>query len=583
MCGVLGLLLHDQDGQAAPEICEGLSLLQHRGQDACGIVTCGAKGKLNQCKANGMVRDVFDPKSLSSLVGAMGIGHVRYPTAGSSAHSEAQPFYVNSPYGIVFAHNGNLINTSDLKYFLDHEAHRHINTDSDSELLLNIFADNLQKTGKFRINEEDIFTAIGDLMRHCRGAYACVAMIAGFGIIAFRDPNGIRPVGMARRRTPDGAYDYIFSSESVVADAGGFGEWEDVKAGEAIIITRLSVTRRHLVPDRTFAPDIFEYVYFARPDSVLDGVSVYRSRMAMGENLAAEVERVLKEKDIKVDVVIPVPDTSRVSALELAQRLGLPYREGFVKNRYVGRTFIMPGQQMRKKNVRRKLNAMALEFANKVVLLVDDSIVRGTTSKEIIQMAKDVGAKKVIFASCAPPIRYSNVYGIDMPSRNELVAFERSEDEIAKALGADVVIYQTLPDLINSVTQFNPDLTRFDCSVFDGVYVTGDVQEGYLAHLEQLRSDNAKIKTMSMGMSLPPDEVASLANSPARGRIANGTNGVLGGPSEVHEEPVGCSGPMNGADDTVGLYNSWSAAASEKSRERSQGRSDIGGLSSFTS
>ncbi|KAG8979334.1 amidophosphoribosyltransferase, partial [Tulasnella sp. 427] len=254
-----------------------------------------------------MVRDVFDPKSLSSLVGAMGIGHVRYPTAGSSAHSEAQPFYVNSPYGIVFCHNGNLINTAELKYFLDHEAHRHINTDSDSELLLNIFANNLQQTGKFRINEEDIFTAIGSLMRQCKGAYACVAMLAGFGIIAFRDPNGIRPVGVAKRRTPDGGHDYIFASESVVADAGGFGEWEDVKAGEAIIITRSSLTRRHLVPDRQFAPDIFEYVYFARPDSVLDGVSVYRSRMAMGENLAAEVERVLKEKNIKVDVVIPVP------------------------------------------------------------------------------------------------------------------------------------------------------------------------------------------------------------------------------------------------------------------------------------
>ncbi|KAG8977453.1 amidophosphoribosyltransferase, partial [Tulasnella sp. 427] len=285
------------------------------------------------------------------------------------------------------------------------------------------------------------------------------------------------------------------------------------------------------------------------------------------------------EKNIKVDVVIPVPDTSRVSALELAQRLGLPYREGFVKNRYVGRTFIMPGQQMRKKNVRRKLNAMALEFSEKVVLLVDDSIVRGTTSKEIIQMAKDVGAKKVIFASCAPPIRYSNVYGIDMPSRNELVAYERSEDEIAKALGADVVIYQTLPDLINSVTQLNSELTRFDCSVFDGVYVTGDVQEDYLAHLEQLRSDNAKIKTMSMGMSLPPEQIASLSKDHARGRIANGING---GPYELHEEPLGCSGPMNGADDTVGLFNSWSVAASEKSREGSRARSDIGGLGGFT-
>ncbi|KAL0946773.1 hypothetical protein HGRIS_012947 [Hohenbuehelia grisea] len=405
MCGILGLLLHDPSIDAAPEIAEGLSLLQHRGQDACGIVTCGPKGRFYQCKANGMVRDIFDASALSRLVGAMGVGHVRYPTAGSFNNAEAQPFYVNSPYGIVFAHNGNLINTASLLQFLDAEAHRHINTSSDSELLLNIFANNLQQTGKFRINEDDLFTAIGLMMKQCKGAYACVAMLAGFGIIAFRDPNGIRPVGMASRNAATGGKDYIFASESVVADASGFVDWEDVKPGEAIIITRSSISRRQVAPPATFAPDIFEYVYFARPDSVLDGVSVYRSRMAMGDALADEVKRVLEEHNLTVDVVIPVPDTSRVAALNLAQKLQLPYREGFIKNRYVGRTFIMPGQQMRKKNVRRKLNAMALEFANKNVLLVDDSIVRGTTSREIIQMAKDVGAKKVIVASCAPPIR----------------------------------------------------------------------------------------------------------------------------------------------------------------------------------
>jgi len=336
-----------------------------------------------------------------------------------------------------------------------------------------------------------------------------------------------------------------------------------------VIITRDTVSRRQLISTETFAPDIFEYVYFARPDSVLDGVSVYRSRMAMGDNLAVEVQRVLKEKNIAVDVVIPVPDTSRVAALELAQRLGLPYREGFVKNRYVGRTFIMPGQQMRKKNVRKKLNAMALEFANKNVLLVDDSIVRGTTSKEIIQMAKDVGAKKVIVASCAPPIRYSNVYGIDMPSRTELVAHERTEDEIARAIGADVVIFQTLPDLIDSVRKWNPvGLDRFDCSVFDGIYVTGGVEQGYLEHLEKLRNDNAKIKQASMGFGEAPVPVV------------NGVNGVNGHDNQQQQQsPVqqvvqvpdvsdGCSGPLNGADDTVGLYNSWSVASSEKEKHQ---------------
>jgi amidophosphoribosyltransferase len=331
---------------AAPEISEGLSLLQHRGQDACGIVTCGPKGRFFQCKANGMVRDVFDEKAIAKLIGGMGVGHVRYPTAGSSDHAEAQPFYVNSPYGIVLAHNGNLIDSSLLLQYMDATAHRHINTSSDSELLLNLFADNLQKTGKIRINEDDIFTAIGGLMKQCTGAYACVAMIAGFGIIAFRDPNGIRPVGMASRRTNTGR-DYLFASESIVADALGFSEWEDVKPGEAVIITRSGVSKKQVAAHATFAPDIFEFVYFARPDSVLDGISVYRSRMAMGDALAVEVERVLKECGITVDVVIPVPDTSRVAALNLAQKLSLPYREALIKNRYVGRTFIMPNQQMR--------------------------------------------------------------------------------------------------------------------------------------------------------------------------------------------------------------------------------------------
>ncbi|KAF9447879.1 Amidophosphoribosyltransferase [Macrolepiota fuliginosa MF-IS2] len=535
MCGILGLLLHDPAVDAAPEIAEGLSLLQHRGQDACGIVTCGPKGRFYQCKANGMVRDIFDANSISKLIGGMGVGHVRYPTAGSFNNAEAQPFYVNSPYGIVFAHNGNLINTPSLMQYMDQTAHRHINTASDSELLLNIFANNLQQTGKFRINEDDIFTAIGGVVSQCKGAYACVAMLAGFGIIAFRDPNGIRPVGMASRKaisSGDGL-DYIFASESVVADACGFTDWEDVKPGEAVIITRNGISRRQVAPPATFAPDIFEFVYFARPDSVIDGVSVYRSRMAMGDMLAEKVKQVLAENNLSVDVVIPVPDTSRVAALNLAQKLQLPYREGFIKNRYVGRTFIMPGQQMRKKNVRKKLNAMALEFADKNVLIVDDSIVRGTTSKEIVQMAKDVGAKKVIVASCAPPIRYPNVYGIDMPSRKELVAYGRDEAGIAKAIGADLAIFQTLPDLVESVRQLKSDITTFDCSVFTGEYVTGGVDEEYLQHIENLRADNNRLK---------------LDINTSQGKGENGhANGQL----------TGNSSPTNGSDDTVGLHNTW--------------------------
>jgi amidophosphoribosyltransferase len=459
-----------------------------------------------------------------------------------------------------------------LRRFLDADAHRHINTDSDSELLLNIFANNLQKTGKFRINEEDIFTAIKDLMVQCRGGYACVAMIAGFGIIGFRDPNGIRPLGMCWRKgnvtgapTAEHGRDWCFTSESVVSDALGYEGFEDVRPGEAVIITKNAVSRRVLKPPSTeaesyaFSPDIFEYVYFARPDSVMDGVSVYRSRMAMGDKLAEEVRRVLASRGEAIDVVIPVPDTSRVAALQLAQRLNIPYREGFVKNRYVGRTFIMPGQSTRRKNVRRKLNAMALEFAGKSVLLVDDSIVRGTTSREIIQMARDAGAKRVIMASCAPPIRFSNVYGIDMPSRHELVAHGRTEEEVAAHIQADLVIYQTLPDLIDSVRQFNPAIPRFDCSVFDGKYVTGGVDDAYLSHLEGLRSENAKIKAASSyinGQSPAETVDPSPVNTrrPSAGALNGGSVFGMEPNGLQHARPNGsnllssCSGPMNGAD-----------------------------------
>jgi len=574
MCGIIALLLADNTLHAGPELYEGLGLLQHRGQDACGIVTCGPKGRFYQMKGNGMVRDVIDPAAITSLTGSMGIGHVRYPTAGSSQASEAQPFYVNSPYGIVFGHNGNLINTPHLRYYLDHYAHRHINTDSDSELLLNILADNLQKTGKFRIDEDDIFRATAELMRHCHGAYACTAMLAGFGIIAFRDPHGIRPCGYGRRLAANGKdYDYVVASESVVSDALGFSDWVDVQPGEALIITRSGIHSRQVVPKRTFAPDIFEYVYFARPDSVMDGISVYSSRMAMGEALATEIQRRVKAEDLEIDVVIPVPDTSRVAALQAAQAMGVPYREGFCKNRYVGRTFIMPGQSMRRKNVRRKLNAMSQEFAGKNVLLVDDSIVRGTTSKEIIQMARDVGAKKVIMASCAPPIRYSNVYGIDMPSRHELVAHGRTEEEIAAAIGADLVIFQKLEDLVESCRKFNTAIDTFDCSVFTGEYVTGGVDAAYLDHIQALREDSAKSK--KAGGSVPVGGMVTV-----NGNSVSGPNDDNGGASE---EGVGCSGPMNGAD-AIGLYNE---PHSHQSRSDSHGRrrdddyhnSNVSGLS----
>ncbi|CAO3606899.1 unnamed protein product [Cunninghamella blakesleeana] len=488
MCGISALILADQSAAACPDLHESLGLLQHRGQDAAGIVTSGPKGRLFQCKGNGMVRDVFNQSQLTHLIGSLGIGHVRYPTAGTSSMSEAQPFYVNSPYGIVFAHNGNLTNADELREFLDKIAHRHINTDSDSELLLNILANNLQKTGKFRVNQEDIFTAIKDLYRQIRGGYACVAMVAGYGIIGFRDPHGIRPLVIGRRKSVAG-YDYMLASESVVLDSLGFTDVEDVKPGEAIIITQDSLLRRVLAVSDRIAPCLFEYVYFARQDSIMDGISVYKARLSMGEALADQILKILGDK-LDIDVVIPIPDTSRPAALQLSHKLNIPYREGFNKNRYVGRTFIMPGQQTRRKNVRRKLNAMALEFHEKNVLLVDDSIVRGTTSKEIIQMAREAGAKKVYFASCAPPIRYPNVYGIDMPTRTELVAHNKTIEQVAEDIGADKVIYQELTDLVESVRKFNPSIEQFDTSVFDKCYVTGDVDEDYMLNLEGGRDDS---------------------------------------------------------------------------------------------
>lgn len=491
MCGVIALLLAEAEANCSGELYEGLNVLQHRGQDAAGIITA-KKAKLYQCKGNGLVKDVFTTRQMLQLLGNMGLAHVRYPTAGSSSPSEAQPFYVNSPYGLALAHNGNLTNSSELTQYLEMVAHRHINTDSDSEVLLNILADELQRGGKARINEEDLFSAITSVFQKCRGGYALAAMIAGYGIIGMRDPNGIRPMVYGRRDSPSGS-DYIITSETVAIDSLGFTLLGDIQPGECILITKGgNVFKRQCAPNSKLSPCIFEYVYFARPDSIIDGISVYHARLEMGEELAGVIKNSPYAKEI--DVVIPVPDTSRTAALQCAYKLGISYREGFIKNRYIGRTFIMPGQALRKKAVRRKLNAMHSEFTGKNVLLVDDSIVRGTTSKEIILMAREAGAKKVFFASCSPPIRYPNVYGIDMPSAEELIAHSRTEEEIAKEIGADAVIYLSLDGLVKACTRCNPDVKEFETSVFTGVYITGDVNEQYLSSLQNARKDVNKRK-----------------------------------------------------------------------------------------
>jgi amidophosphoribosyltransferase len=488
MCGIIGIVAR---GPVNQMIYDGLTVLQHRGQDAAGIMTCD-QNRLYLRKRNGLVRDVFRTEHMIRLIGNMGVGHVRYPTAGCESSAEAQPFYVNSPYGISLAHNGNLTNAEDLKRDLFLEDLRHINTNSDSEILLNAFAHELQRQGKLRIDKEDVFEAVAGVHRRCKGAYAAVAMIMGYGLVAFRDPHGVRPVVYGRRSTEQGE-EYMVASESVALDALGFELVADLQPGEAVIITAEGeIAKRVCAQNASYASCIFEYVYLARPDSIIDDVSVYKARLRMGEKLAEKIQRTRPDHDI--DVVIPIPDTSRTAALQLANRLGVKYREGFIKNRYIGRTFIMPGQQQRKKSVRQKLNAIDLEFRNKNVLLVDDSIVRGTTSEQIIQMARDAGAKKVYFASAAPPVRYPNVYGIDMPTAEELIAHGRSEEQVGEAIGADWLVFQDLEDLVDAVRRGNPDLARFDCSVFTGEYVTGDVSGGYLEQLSAQRSDGAKQK-----------------------------------------------------------------------------------------
>ncbi|ELA08240.1 amidophosphoribosyltransferase [Moraxella macacae 0408225] len=491
MCGVVGIAGH---GPVNQMLYDALTMLQHRGQDAAGIVTC-QDNRLFLRKENGMVRDVFMNQHMLRLVGNQGIGHVRYPTAGTSSSAEAQPFYVNSPYGITLAHNGNLTNAEAIANSLFREDMRHINTDSDSEVLLNVLAHEMQKIGKQHPEPCDIFSAVTKVYQRIEGAYAVVAMITGYGILAFRDPNGIRPLIYGQRLAEDGGFEYMVASESVALTAAGFSIVRDVKPGEAIFINQNNELFTHqCIESNDFTPCIFEYVYFARPDSIMDNISVYKARMRMGETLA---QKILSEwgENHAIDVVIPIPDTSRTAAMELAQQLGVKYREGFMKNRYIGRTFIMPGQQQRKKSVRQKLSAVPLEFKNKNVLLVDDSIVRGTTCNEIIQMARDAGAKNVFFASAAPPVKFPNVYGIDMPAKSELIASGHSVEEVRQIIGADRLIFQDLNDLIEAVSDTKySSVKQFDCSVFDGKYIAGGIDENYLNALQKKRSDMAKLK-----------------------------------------------------------------------------------------
>ncbi len=504
MCGIVGISGVSPVNQL---VYDALLLLQHRGQDAAGIAT-SKDDHFSMFKAHGLVRDVFRTRNMRSLPGNCGIGQVRYPTAGSSdSIDEAQPFYVNAPFGITFAHNGNLTNPDELREQLFRIDRRHINTNSDSEVLLNVFAHELQLASDKKLSpQEMIFTAIRALHRRVRGAYAVVAEIAGFGMVAFRDPNGIRPLCLGKNETPEGI-EYIVASESVAIDGIGFEPIRDIEPGEAVYIDKdKNVFFEQCADNPRLNPCIFEYVYFARPDSTIDGVNVYNARLKMGQYLADKVARELRLSDI--DVVMPIPDTSRPVAMELASRLGLEYREGFIKNRYVGRTFIMPGQAVRKKSVRQKLNAMSVEFKDKNVLLVDDSIVRGTTSREIVDMARAAGAKKVFFASAAPAVRYPNVYGIDMPTQTELIAHNRSTEEVCKEIGADGLVYQGLEDMKQAVSDLNPAIQHFDTSCFDGIYVTGDIDQAYLDRLSANRhkpKEEPKSGGMSVNMGVEND------------------------------------------------------------------------------
>lgn len=487
MCGIVGVVGNSPVNQL---IYDSLLLLQHRGQDAAGIAT-SHDDFFSMHKAHGLVRDVFRTRNMRSLPGNSGLGQVRYPTAGSSVNvAEAQPFYVNAPFGITFVHNGNLTNWRELREELFKIDRRHINTNSDSEVLLNVFAHELQlaSTG-VSLDEKAVYAAVTAVHRRVKGGYAVIAQIAGFGVVAFRDPYGIRPLCMGSNKTSAGS-EWMLASESVALTGCGFTFERDVQPGEAVLIDLDGhVSSQQCAPAPILTPCVFEYVYFARPDSLMNGVSVYDARLNMGEYLADNVAKALRLGD--VDVVMPIPDSSRPSAMQLASRLNLNYREGFIKNRYVGRTFIMPGQAVRKKSVRQKLSAIDMEFRGKNVLLVDDSIVRGTTSREIVDMARAAGANKVFFASAAPPVRYPNVYGIDMPTRTELIAADRDVAEVAREIGADGLVYQDLADLEQSIRDLNPDITQFESSCFDADYVTGDIDSAYLERLGRTRGEAA--------------------------------------------------------------------------------------------
>ena len=492
MCGVVGVV---SKSEVSPMIYDALTVLQHRGQDAAGIATCD-QDKFHLRKQLGLVRDVFRDTHMISLRGSMGIGHLRYPTAGSQDRELAQPMYVNSPYGISISHNGNLTNKEEISQTLTEKNLRFLSTDSDSEVLLNVFAHELQKQGTSTPSEKEIFHAVRATHKRVRGAYSVIFMINGVGVVGFRDPFGIRPLIFGSRENDLLGPDYMLASESTVLDTLGFNVLGDVDPGEAVFISKEGeMYREACIENPIHTPCIFEYVYLARPDAVIDNISVHKSRMRMGAALAKKIVNLKPDHDI--DVVIPIPESSTTSALQLANTLGIKYTEGFVKNRYIGRTFIMPFQEKREKSVRQKLNPINFEFKDKVVLLVDDSVVRGTTSRQIIEMARSAGAKKVYFASASPPIRYQNVYGIDMAATTELIAHNRTEDEISELIGADWLIYQDLEDLIETARVGNPSIQQFECSVFDGNYITADIDRTYLQKLEETRSDEKKSRKLN--------------------------------------------------------------------------------------
>ena len=488
MCGVVGIV---SKNEVASDLYEALTVIQHRGQDAAGIATSEEK-RLNSRKQLGLVREVFREHHIQSLTGKIGIAHVRYPTAGGASRELAQPMYVNSPYGISIVHNGNLVNTDSLCEELAETDRRHLNTNSDSEVILNIFAHELQQIGGVQPSKEEIFEAVTRMQSRLSGAYSIIIMINNVGLVAVRDPHGIRPLIIGKRDEDLMGAEYMIASESAAIDALDFKIIDDIAAGETIFISKEGKMSRSKSQKATkHSPCIFEYVYLARPDSVIDKVSVHKARQRMGTYLGEKILGLYPEHEI--DVVIPIPESSTTSANEVAKKLGLPYREGFVKNRYIGRTFIMPKQEMRRKSVKRKLNPITMEFEGKNVLLVDDSIVRGTTSKQIVEMAREAGAKKVFFASAAPPIRFQNVYGIDMAATAELIAHQKDEGQIAEYIGADWLVYQNLEDLIRSAKEGNKEIENFETSIFDGEYLDDQVSSDYLKNLEVLRSDSNKI------------------------------------------------------------------------------------------